>query len=63
MLSEARVSVCKLDLEETTHVKIRGVKKSKSNRFLKPLSWPKSLLGFLHKILWKIQTNFLANPI
>ena len=35
----------------------------KSNRFLKLLGWPKSLLGFLYKILWKIQINFLANPI
>ena len=24
--------------------------------------WPKSLFGFFHYILWKTQTNFLANP-
>ena len=27
------------------------------------LGWPKSSSSFLHNIVWKTQTNFLANPI
>ena len=27
------------------------------------LGWPKSSSGFSHRVVWKIQTNFLANPI
>ena len=29
---------------------------------LKLLGWPKSSLGFFYTLLWKTQTNFLANP-